>query len=200
MRYNAPKYSKEETDKIHELAEDMPFTLLVREYQRWAKEAGYPARSRHALRGRIQRLGYSFRSYGKWLDVMTAAELWQVTGETVRYWTRRGDLSCHHEGFKVYVSRHGLKKLARARPYLFHGIPYDNLLALLDSEKLAQRLSAVKIKKISGRRSRVRCVETGRVFPSVKAAADSIFVTRQSIGHAIWGNRTCQGFHWERLD
>ena len=48
---------------------------------------------------------------------------------------------------------------------------------------------------------RVLCVETGQIFPSAKAAAESVDRSSAGITECCNGNRvTCGGFHWKRLD
>lgn len=44
---------------------------------------------------------------------------------------------------------------------------------------------------------RVRCVETGRVYPSIQAAADASDRSRASLSCAIKRGGTCAGRHWE---
>lgn len=45
----------------------------------------------------------------------------------------------------------------------------------------------------------VRCVETGQEWPTIKAAAATVFVIPQSISHALRTGRRCAGFRWERV-
>lgn len=44
---------------------------------------------------------------------------------------------------------------------------------------------------------RVRCVETGREYPSIQAAADASGRSRASLSCAIRRGGTCAGLHWE---
>lgn len=47
----------------------------------------------------------------------------------------------------------------------------------------------------------VRCVETGEVFPSIKAAGDSIGKNKYGINLCLLGKQqTCGGYHWERVE
>ena len=47
----------------------------------------------------------------------------------------------------------------------------------------------------------VRCIETGRVFPSIKAAAEYICTHTSGISSCVRGiTNTCAGYHWEYVD
>lgn len=47
----------------------------------------------------------------------------------------------------------------------------------------------------------VRCVETGEVFPSIKAAGDWLGKHKYGINLCLLGKqKTCGGYHWERLE
>lgn len=57
----------------------------------------------------------------------------------------------------------------------------------LRNEKMAQ-----------SKRKPVRCVETGEVFPSIKAAAEAMGVYPDTISSAVRGKtKTCRKLHWE---
>lgn len=49
-------------------------------------------------------------------------------------------------------------------------------------------------------RSKVRCVETGDIFPSIKAAGEWLGKNRYGINLCLLGKqKTCGGYHWERV-
>ena len=49
-------------------------------------------------------------------------------------------------------------------------------------------------------RSDVRCVETGEIFPSIKAAGDWLGKHKYGINLCLLGKqKTCGGYHWERV-
>ena len=48
--------------------------------------------------------------------------------------------------------------------------------------------------------SKVRCVETGEIYPSIKAAGEAIGKHKYGINLCLLGKQqTCGGFHWERV-
>ena len=49
-----------------------------------------------------------------------------------------------------------------------------------------------------GKKTRVRCVETGEEFGSLSEAADYCYGTRNHIWRALSGrSKTAYGYHWE---
>lgn len=69
-------------------------------------------------------------------------------------------------------------------------------------KKLQKPKSEEHKRKLSEARSvPVRCVETGVIYPSGKAAAEAIGISRGSIAHATKGERNrAGGFHWEIVE
>lgn len=48
--------------------------------------------------------------------------------------------------------------------------------------------------------SKVRCVETGEIYPSIKAAGEAIGKHKYGVNLCLLGKQqTCGGFHWERV-
>lgn len=46
----------------------------------------------------------------------------------------------------------------------------------------------------------IRCIETGKVYPSISAAAREVGVYDTTIGRAVNGNlKTAGGYHWEMI-
>lgn len=47
---------------------------------------------------------------------------------------------------------------------------------------------------------KVRCVETGEIFPSSREASEFVHRTKSAINNCIYGkSKTCGGYHWERV-
>ena len=51
-----------------------------------------------------------------------------------------------------------------------------------------------------GRRIRVRCIETGKVYESMTLAARALHTSVSSISLALHGGGSAGGHHWESLD
>ena len=65
---------------------------------------------------------------------------------------------------------------------------------------LADKLDCFKMyRKRPGLNRGVRCVETGRIFPSVKEAAKFIGRHPSGISSTVGTRLACGGYHWERI-
>ena len=69
----------------------------------------------------------------------------------------------------------------------------------MDSTTITQRSLDLQ-KSSSGRKQpvKVRCIETGEVFESIRMAMEMTGVSRRAIYHAI--TNEAGGFHWEAVD
>lgn len=48
---------------------------------------------------------------------------------------------------------------------------------------------------------KVKCIETGEIFPSSREAAEFVHKTKSAINNCIYGlSNTCGGYHWERVE
>ena len=48
---------------------------------------------------------------------------------------------------------------------------------------------------------KVRCIETGEIFPSSREASEFVHRTKSAINNCIYGlSNTCGGYHWERVE
>mgnify|MGYP001810016616 CR=1 FL=1 len=124
----------------------------------------------------------------------------------VARWIKTGELPHIKTGPKSYVLRKGLAKLAMEKPGFFCHLERMDLVMLLDSEKAADAvLNSGAIPQLPYRREhRVKCVETGVVYPSIKEAAKAIYVYPNSIWAALKRSEkgkegTAAGYHWVRV-
>lgn len=75
-----------------------------------------------------------------------------------------------------------------------------NLEWVTNSENQLHSFRIAKRRPVAHHRKAVMCLETGKVYPCAKFAAEAIGVHRASIQNAIAGRvRTCGGFHWKYL-
>ena len=66
---------------------------------------------------------------------------------------------------------------------------------------LEENLNVAPKKPSTGNSRPVICVETGEIFPTIKAAADSIKITTQAISGVLRGKGILAGgFHWKYVD
>jgi IS30 family transposase len=177
----------------------MPWFMLVKSYQHWAHFRGYPPRTEEALRQMTKKLGVDRRSVGEWITTGVIATHLGLCSETVRRWITRNWLPAKRFGtsraHQHYVSRASLRRLSRERPELFAGRSLSDLIMLLDSERAAQQV-------VDGNHRRqwqqcpVVCVETGKRFPTIAAAARHAYVTPEVMRRAVRTGGRANGRHW----
>lgn len=181
------------------LAGNIPFPLIPATYNQWATREGYPRRSANAIHQRARRQRLTTRVFGDWLTTGVIAETLGVDASMPRRWIRSDGLPArqlHHGAWRPwYVRRSDLVALARRRPELFGGIERGRLVQLLENERLADVIAAAHPRRSNTPR-RVRCVELGREFASIRDAARAVFVSRQLIQIAIRTGARAAGYHW----
>ena len=188
-----------EIEKLLELAGDLPFASLVREWNRWAKLHDMPRRSSQSIRKKLTALGESTCTYGAWIRLGDVAALLGKDRSTIGLWARRGLVKYHRAASQSCILRADLKRLARRKPQLFAGCPRAGLVQLLEEEELADSILSAYPERyqsvVTGRR--VLWVDKQQVFPS--AAARAANVSHHAIRKAIAEGRTTCGYRFERL-
>ena len=197
---NGRPWSQPEISALLELAGDLPFPMLCRKFNRQAAQQGWPIRSPGSIRTAIYRHHGSSYPVGEWLTVAQAGLMLGGSSAMVRHWVRRGWLPARTftavtKPFS-YVSRTDLRILARKRPALFGGVPEAVLNEVLCDEKLAEHISAHYPRRQAAP-TPVRQVETGRRYPSIRAAALAAQVSYQAIQWALRTQKPIAGGHWQ---
>lgn len=185
---------------LAEMAGDTPWPQACRAYRMWAKKHGLPERSPSSLIRRCEIKKISRVTVGKVITTGLICQLLGVSHETVRRWLLAGYLPYKRYGtsggHKHYVLRSDLRRMARERPHLFGGQSVGTLTQLLENEELAEEIVAMELP--SPRQAKpVVCVETGRRYHSIEAAAKAVYVTPQRLQLVVKdARRTAAGYHW----
>lgn len=195
-------WTKAELSQLELLAGDLPRAMVISSYRSWAARNGHPRRSDTAIESATYRHGMSLRATGQWLTLGSVAAMLGVTHDCPNRWVARGLLTTRRIGKRQqlvsYVRRRDLVAFARAHPQALGGIERGRLMMLLEDEALADAIAEGHTRRPWYRKP-VRCVETGRVWPTVRAAAKEVFVTRQAITYALRTRGTAAGWHWEAV-
>lgn len=170
-------WTAEDIESLSSLAGDLPWRMVPGVFNR-----GRPYRTPTALRRKADGLGLLRRSVGQFV---TAGAITAATGlsyETVRRWILTGELVARRYGkggaFPYFIRRQDLRAFARRHPEPFGGLTEAELIQLLDSEMLAAEIAVMGLPRYT-QLVEVECVETGKRFPSILAAAAAAFVTPQ---------------------
>lgn len=191
------KWSERESEMLFSLTGDLPWSFVINAYHGWAAKQNLPYRTPKALLRRVHVKGYSAKAVGEWLDTTAIGQLLGIQGNQIRRWVVKGWIRGHHEGVRWYVSRNDLRDLARRRPGLFQGRPVQDLTQLLCDVELATELSKRHERLRHGRRLRIRCIETGRIYPSMADAGKHVHIGRQALSKAMREGRPCAGYSWK---
>jgi hypothetical protein len=190
------RWSTEEVQALEQFAIDHPPDRLALIYSAWAAQQGFPKRSNHAIWSKLARAGLTIRAEGDWVSTTYICEVLGVAYDTPQKWTRRG-IPHHRNGRGArFFRRADLKQAALERPQMFGGISADRLFLLLEDRELADDIAARFTRRAADPRP-VRAVETGWRYPSMRAAAERMYINRQAIQFAIRSGGTAAGYHWE---
>ncbi len=179
-----PRWTPAETDYLESLAGEYPMKEIGRRYRRHAGLEGWPKRTDKAIQLKLTALGHPTRvRAGEWLTTGGAADLLGCSCARVEAWFRSKRnseiLNPQWRGKFRYVSRRNWRKLARQRPQALGGFSADQLFALLEDRELAEQVAA-RYPRPRGD-WRVRCIETGQVWPSAVKAAAELHVSQSAI-------------------
>jgi hypothetical protein len=198
---NGTPWTPEELASLEAISGYTYTPKVVEVYNRWAKRSGLPKRTKASILSTCSRHKISRKADGFFLTSGKIAELLGVAIDIPQRWAERGYVPTIHSGKQYdprYFKRSDLVRLAKQRPDLFGGIERDRLFALLEDEDLADSIAA-RFPRRKGSGTPVQAVESGRIFPSVSAAARALHCTPQGIHSAMRINGTCAGFSWRKV-
>lgn len=191
-------WKPDEIDMLAGLAGDHPWEFLPEIYRRWAVQAGFRRRKASELLQAATDLNLSLRPVCNWLSPNDVAYFLDRAPVTIRRWVAKGLVKIRRSKQvrgPYWLSRDDLKKLAKTRPDLFGGGDPGKLFMLLEKHELADHINQ-NYAVCNGRKRKVQCVETGRIFPSAVAADHFMHHVKGAVSHSI-SNGTCSGgYHW----
>lgn len=182
------RWLPDEAAHLDQLAGDVPFAVLVKSMRCAARQHGWPVRSSKSIANRMTRTDQPRRArVGEWTSCYGAAEILGCPGSRVEAWIRRRQvrevLDPRVIGTVRYISRASWRRLARVMPRVLGGFSADALFLLLEDRRLADSVAARYPQAIGD--WRIRCVETGQVWPSCIAAARELNVSQAAISKGI---------------
>ena len=193
------RWSQEELDQLDHLTGNIPWKYVPRTYNKWASDNGYPLRTTTSLVRKQETKGFRRRVIGDWITTGTIAKTLGLSYSSPRYWIQQGWLPATRFGegraWSHYVKRSDLRQFARKHSHLLAGLDRGALAQLLESEDLADYLAELPPRHKGN--TPVKCVETGRIYPSItKAARHGAYVVPQRLSRVLNTNRTANGYHW----
>ncbi len=199
------RWTPEELAKLELVCGDRPWPLVVQTYNTWARESNYPERSSLALERKSQKLGIYRKTEGLWITIGAVSRILELDRATPLRWVRRGLINSWRNGesrsYPHYVRRTDFRKLARQNPCFFRPFRREQLVMLFDSEEVADYVleHCPTPHVVPGRERPVVCVETGKKYDSIKAAAKAVFVVPPRVWAVLDTHKTAGGYHWRSL-
>lgn len=198
-------WDEREIQLLKELAESMPLEILVRTFNNQNIDQGYEERSTHSIKNKLNHLGYLFEPSYKYLSTHDLAKALGVHKNIIKYWIARGLRGTKNRAVKgspQYFTPENVRKFARSHMAYFGGFKRINLFFVLEDEELVDEILTQYPKRYvpTCQPKRVRCVETGQIYPSQTAAARAIFVTTTAVSRAIRKGHRAGGYHFVRIN
>lgn len=172
---------------LMQLVGDIPRCRIHSAYNGWASHHGYPSRTRRALHVKAQKLGLSLRTVGAWLTNKAIADILEIPKTVVESWANRypdyPKRKVDQRMTQGYTKRSELVNWAKIHPHLFGGIDRGRLVMLLENEDLADFIAEQYPHRPAA--TPVKDLDTGKVWPSIRAAARELYVTDSAVHNAV---------------
>ena len=191
-------WTPEDIETLSSLAGDLPWRMVPGVFNRRR-----PHRTPTALRRKADGLGLLRRSVGQFVTAGTITTATGLSHKTIRRWIQSKELAARRYGkggaFPYFIRRQDLRAFARQRPEPFGGLSEAELIQLLDSETLAVEIAAMGLPRYT-QLVEVECIETGKRFPSILAAAAAAFVTPQRMRVVVNRGGRANGRRYRRVE
>ena len=187
----------EDVEMLSSLAGDLPWPMVPGVFNNCR-----PHRTAIALRRKADDLGLLRRCVGQYITSGALRSLMGVSYEQARRWILSGSLPARRWGkgraFPYWIHRRDLRAFAAANPALFGGLSEGQLVELLDSETLAAQIATMELPR-PRQPVAVECLDTGRRYASINAAAKAAYVTPQRMAVVLASGGTANGRRYRRI-
>ena len=193
------RWSQPEINYLSDLAGEFPIAYVHKDYNRWAAANGHPERSIHAIKRAIVRFfNVSTVPEGEWLGTDSIGRAINRTEDAIARWVKLRRVhrdQVRRTGYGFFISRRGLRDLARRHPDYFNHCTHSQLFALLEDLDTVEYVLAAPP---SVHRPRpIICPDTGSSYPSMGAAAKAIGCYPNTIRMALLRGGTAKGLRFQ---
>ena len=179
---------------LEKKAGTLPLVSLTRAYNQAAKINGWPSRSQNAIKIKLNRLNLSRKCTENNITRYALARVLGVTSDKIRTWTRSGlpyrKMARNQTAIRVCDVREFLLN----DPRRAYGVSEEGLAWLIGEKDAAIICEAEHSRR--GYRRPVINLDTGQVYPGIKAAARETYITHNSIAQAIRRGGRSAGYRW----
>lgn len=205
LNVNVRKYwSDLDLQILRDIAESLPPRLLVQTFNCVAAKHNRPPRTRNAIYLKCNDLNLSVKPLYNTLTTDRIIDALGIDDNIMQKWIRKGLKTSRYskkQRSRHYISISDLRKFARQHPHEFGGVDSTELFFLIEDQELVDQIKENYPQRIKlAGPMRVRCIETGQVFPSQAQAAKHFHLYRSSLYKAIKYKKAVAGYHFEPVD
>lgn len=198
------RWTADEEAIIEQLSLSMPPKRLYQTYCRVVAQKGFPKRSEPSFRSKLRAMGIPLMPEIDWYKLDQLAQIFGTTRHKVFKLVKQGlkaEKESEHRNQPWFVSRVELKRFARKNPELFREFNKDGLFVVFEDEKLVDRIMSEPVIFQPNRYNPtpVRCLETGKVYASYRAAGRAVYVDPSAIHKSARHGYKAGGYHWVAL-
>lgn len=192
-------WTTEDIEMLSSLAGDLPWPMVPGKFNNCR-----PHRTATALRRKAEGMGLLRRCVGQYITSGALRSLMGISYEQVRRWILDPAMQLparrwgNGRAFPYWIHRRDLRAFAATNPALFGGLSEGQLVELLDSEALAAQIAAMDLPR-PRQPVAVECIDTGRRYASIKAAARAAYVTPQRMAVVLASGGTANGRRYRRI-
>lgn len=195
-------WSQEDLQILRDIAESLPPYQLVQVFNNLASKQNRPTRTRNAIFLKCNDLKLSVYPLYSTLTTDRIVSALGIDENKIYRWINKGlktTRGSRKNAARHYITIENLRKFACSYPEEFAGVNRDELFLLIEDEDLVDQIKQQHPKPIFGA-MRVRCLETGEVFPSQAAAAKHFYLYRSALYKAVKFGQAVAGYHFQRVD
>lgn len=172
---NRQEWTDVEIQFVHDHANCYPSILFYRLFKSTTQKKGDPHRSFDAFKSKVNELGYDMTPIYNYIKLSDVAKKLGISKERVWYWTKKGlQVQYKCKSKYRYVTLGAVRTFAKKNPKYFWGIPHHKLYALIGDADLSEYI-ALKYTKppyCIAKPRRIICLETNKIYESLRKAAD----------------------------
>ena len=170
-------WTQPELELLEKMVERYPSFKCCKEYQKRAKNLGYPDRNDWSIRHQVQVRFGGFRKITrlKYFTIRDLHEIFGIGRNNFHNWIKEGKLHAEKMSKGLFVvSATSMRKFAYQYPHTLSYVERDRLMYFFedDAEFVNKILSLKALKR--GRRKKIMNLRTGQKYASVREAAKSL--------------------------
>jgi hypothetical protein len=153
------------------------------------------------MQQKAEQLGLSMQPQGEFISIGDIRTLTGYSYEKIYNWIKIGLPAVARSNAKNsprFILRRQLRRFAVKYPEQFGGIAQSELTQLIDSEIVASKITKMQLPRLT-KSYVIECVETGRRYPSIAAAARGVFTHKKNIWNSVTNGTAACGFHYRRV-